>query len=566
MFAWLILHSVIVLALALLVGLVGRWFRLGPAGRHALWLVVLVKFLMPPVVSWPWALPALWPSSAECTREQVPVTREEEPDASSDPGPLLLPPEPLVWAIEESPSPVAGDESPSAPQPPAPAPSSDPPPWNGWPLVLIVWLMGSALVAGRHLFQGVRLRRLLVEARPAPEWLVREVAELAAQLGVRAPGIRVLAGLGSPVVWAWGWPRLLWPEGLEERLLAEGRRAVLVHELAHLRRRDHWVGWLLLVGSWVWWWHPLLGLIRRQLSREAERACDAWVVAMLPGARRAFAEALLEVCERKSVPVLAVPTLGAVTSRSDLERRLVMVMREQVPCRVSKRLVVGAGLLALLILPAWSVGQNAPPARTAPAANTKPVDVVDLQNLATLQLGPFADNKPADTAPGKPGTAKSGGKPVNTAEQDKKLAEVEAKLQALLKEVQALRKAGKGPAPATTTATPYPPVRGYTPAFRNDVAGYYSFGGMGHGSRPQYSTAPVEITLTRVTYKLPAAKAEAISKFLREHVKGSVLETKVEGDSLTVTTTPAMQRSIAQIVALVQAKPPAKAGMFGRPQ
>jgi len=54
---------------------------------------------------------------------------------------------------------------------------------------------------------------------------------------------------------------------------------------------------------------------------------------------------------------------------------------------------------------------------------------------------------------------------------------------------------------------------------------------------------------------LPAAKAEALAKFLQQQVKAPVLETKAEGNSLTVTTTPEVQRAIGGFVALVQGKP-----------
>jgi beta-lactamase regulating signal transducer with metallopeptidase domain len=157
---------------------------------------------------------------------------------------------------------------------------------------------------------------------------------------------------------------LLWPEGLEERLPDEGRRAVLLHELAHLRRRDHWVGWLLLLGSCVWWWLPLFGFVRRRLAYEAELACDAWVVRTLPGARRAYAEALLEVSQRVSWAAAAAPAVGAVTGRRDFERRLVMIMKPQGPCRLSLGAVVAVGLLGLLALPAWTVGRTRTRART----------------------------------------------------------------------------------------------------------------------------------------------------------------------------------------------------------
>jgi len=54
---WLAENSVLAAALAGIVGPLCRLGRLRPAVRHALWLVVLVKLVTPPVVQWPWQLP-----------------------------------------------------------------------------------------------------------------------------------------------------------------------------------------------------------------------------------------------------------------------------------------------------------------------------------------------------------------------------------------------------------------------------------------------------------------------------------------------------------------------------
>jgi hypothetical protein len=330
----------------------------------------------------------------------------------------------------------------------------------------------------------------------------------------------VLPGLASPLVWGWGPVRLLWPEGLELVLPTAGRRAVLLHELAHLRRGDHWVGWLLLVGSCVWWWHPLFRLVRRELGRQAERACDAWVVTTLPAARRAYAEALLAVCERCSVtPALA---LGAMGGKHDLERRLVMILRESSACRLTVRALLGVGLLGLLALPALTLGQDAPK-----KARSDALDV-------------FEPGAKPDTAP---------------ADRDRRVRELEDRVKALLKELQDLKAAKASPAAkapveirrADPKAKPKP-----EPALRN----YYRTLG---ANRPATVYGNLlgkadftEVALTRATYSLPEGKAEAVGKFLRDHVKARVLETSVKGEVLTVTTTPEMQRGVAQIVRMVR--------------
>ena len=60
--------------------------------------------------------------------------------------------------------------------------------------------------------------------------------------------------------------------------------------------------------------------------------------------------------------------------------------------------------------------------------------------------------------------------------------------------------------------------------------------------------------LHRTKYKLSHEKAEALAKFLRDQVKGQTVETKVEGDELTVTATPDAQRTIGQLVSLIDQK------------
>ena len=62
------------------------------------------------------------------------------------------------------------------------------------------------------------------------------------------------------------------------------------------------------------------------------------------------------------------------------------------------------------------------------------------------------------------------------------------------------------------------------------------------------------ISLSRTTYALPAAKAAALASFLKEMTQVKVLEAKVDGDKLTITTTPDVQHTIGQIVGLMTGK------------
>jgi hypothetical protein len=75
---------------------------------------------------------------------------------------------------------------------------------------------------------------------------------------------------------------------------------------------------------------------------------------------------------------------------------------------------------------------------------------------------------------------------------------------------------------------------------------------------------PKSITLSRTTYTLPGGKAETLAAFLRDHVKAPVLETKLEGDHLTVTTTPETQKAIGSLIGLIQGKATSAAPAKGK--
>jgi hypothetical protein len=385
-------------------------------------------------------------------------------------------------------------------------------------------VIGGFAVLAIQCFRVWRFQRRIAGGEAAPEWLKAAVAESAAALRVRTPCVSVMEDIASPMVWGWGPARLLWPEGLERQLSPEGVRAVLVHELAHLRRRDHLVSWLLLAGACVWWWHPLYYLARRRLSCEAEGACDALVTNVLPAARRAYAEALLAVAARSSRSV--APALNAASGRRDLERRLTMIMRERVPCRLSAGWLVVLLAVALVSMPAWTRGQDTPKPTPASAKGNAEasVDLVEISDLIEQR------NQPQDL-------------------REKRLQDLEARLRRILKELEDLRETPTVPSATMPQTVP-------TPTFTHRPVTFHGVDGT-PVTRYQFvhareTDSPPAVVLSRTAYRLPAGKAEALATFLKENVKASVLETRLDGDVLVVTTTPETQKVIGGLVGLIR--------------
>ncbi|MBN2560566.1 MAG: hypothetical protein JXQ75_06520 [Phycisphaerae bacterium] len=226
----------------------------------------------------------------------------------------------------------------------------------------VVWLGGVLLVLAARASQTIRFRRQVRAGSAAPASVVRLVAEAARAVGLRAtPETVMVQDRISPMVWCGRKASLVLPRALWSELDEDGRRAVVFHELAHIRRRDHWVCWIELVFGAVYWWHPLIWWVRSRLREEAENCCDAWVTWLLPQGRRAYAEALISARRFTTEPAVAVPSpgIGVITGRTKrFTRRLTMVMTEQA---TPNRSVTGMVLALSMVVAAWA----ATPARSS---------------------------------------------------------------------------------------------------------------------------------------------------------------------------------------------------------
>lgn len=387
---WWIFQTLVVAALlAGVVWMVCGTTRIGPAARHALWLVVLIKLLTPPLVVWPWGVPSFFTHlDSPPITAPFPIAPDRPPAPSSRTHdvhiiPLEAASSPEVW--EASPTPSSRDTSNNdvilSPIGDGVAshklvdPAGITTTWSAW-LVRTggaVWLAGAIWFA---LLQAIRILRMSLRLRGGKrpnEELAGQVAMMAAQLGMLPIEARVVNGLGSPCVWSVVRPRLLWPAELPSPLPLTAMQGLIVHELAHVKRRDHWVGWLELVGGCVWWWNPLVWYVRHQLRENAELACDAWVVGTLPTGRRAYAEALLAVCECVSKFSAPLPSVGATAgSRGAFERRLKMIARGKTQFRLSRGGLLAALVLAATALPAWSQRSSVSQYEQLEAGSDKP--------------------------------------------------------------------------------------------------------------------------------------------------------------------------------------------------
>jgi len=318
---------------ALLAGL--AWVvqrRVGhPAVAHSLWLLVLVVLILPAVVALP-VLPGGGSTAAEIA-DDAEVAGEAA--ARVEVGPA-------------SPENAGPGTSPSA--------------WitgNGKAGVAFVWLVVAAVILGWTLVRALRFRRRLVRSsEAAPPELRQEVVELGRRLHLmRIPAVHTTSARVSPMVfWAGGTTRLVVPTFLLASLDRQERRAVLAHELAHVRRRDHFVRWIEWLVCSAFWWNPVAWWARRELRAAEEASCDALGAAAAEFTPRGYATSLLRVVELLSKPPTP-PTpafaSGVVSGRNRkaLERRFRMLMSGKSDVRTPRWVHSICVALAAALLP-----------------------------------------------------------------------------------------------------------------------------------------------------------------------------------------------------------------------
>ena len=233
--------------------------------------------------------------------------------------------------------------------------------WSWEQLVLAVVLAGALGWWTLALSRIMRFQRLMKEIEPASEEWQSCTAELGNRLGLaEAPTLCLVPGRVPPMLWAIGGrPKLLVPCELWSETSLEGRTGLLLHELAHLKRRDHWVRWLELFVGGLYWWHPAVWWVRRLLREAEEQCCDAWVIWAMPRGAKTYATALLAAIEFVSRARTAPATSLAASGNghvSCLKRRLKMIVRARTPKGLSsagRLAVLGLSMFLLPLAPSW---------------------------------------------------------------------------------------------------------------------------------------------------------------------------------------------------------------------
>jgi beta-lactamase regulating signal transducer with metallopeptidase domain len=250
-------------------------------------------------------------------------------------------------------------------------------------LIAGLWLFGLLVMAIRLIRGYVLLNRCRFRSLPATTEDRLLLEQLRERMGVsRSVELRYARDLAVPMAAGLSRPVIFLPNAFSARLSEEEREQVILHELAHLARRDDWTQLGQRLIQTLLFFHPAVHWLSKRLSLVRELACDDWVVSKRGGKRKPYAACLLKVASmdlRLGIPAVEG---SAVMFKSLIERRITLLLdgKRTINERVSPvRLMVGLVLLVLVGMVFVQLSPNVAVAQDSAAGSSTALALVDCE-------------------------------------------------------------------------------------------------------------------------------------------------------------------------------------------
>ncbi|MBK8093667.1 MAG: hypothetical protein IPK32_17245 [Verrucomicrobiaceae bacterium] len=371
--------SLLALAALLLLWLFRR--RVAPAWRHALWLLVLLRFVVPDLGESRFSLNRAEEAPAVPQVAIFPETERTEPVAE--------------MPREVTDEPVGQEILPDLAAQTDVAPEVVELPWSLWQWMSVFWLCGVlgmlGTVFGMHLRFLLRLRQAEI-ARPEVEEAFAHACVVAGLR--RRPRLMLTDAVRTPAVAGLWRSVVLLPRDLAVEADLEALHLVFMHELAHLRRGDIWAQLAATVITALHWFNPLVWVSMRCLRLEAEQAADARALCGGDAHQtHQFGELLLRLANHTATGWLlwmgSGLNMGIAEGKTDLRKRIENLMDQARDHRA--RWAAGMALFMVLAVSGLT---------RAPAQESE-------------KMPPTVKTEPKIPAAPKPGTVRITGRVVN---------------------------------------------------------------------------------------------------------------------------------------------------------
>ncbi len=330
-FDWLLrttLQASLLICLILLLQAVMR-SRLGVRWHYCLWLLLLVRMAVPWMpesrVSLFNLLPQAMPQR-QFEHANVQVGHESADSIAASTGTSESAPISMTAVAQAEPetttiTPQTSEEA------EGPAKSTFP---KFVAMLPLAWLAGALVLAIYVCASSLNFLRIVRLRRPVTDQKILDLLEdCKSQMEIRTIlGVVATDKVKCPALFGFVRPRLLLPDGMIEALSEQELRYVFLHELAHLKRHDIYIGWLMSLLQVLHWFNPLVWLAFYRMRSDRELACDALVMARTQSDEpKSYGRIIVNLVERFSRPQRLPGMAGILETKAQLKRRVTMIAR-----------------------------------------------------------------------------------------------------------------------------------------------------------------------------------------------------------------------------------------------
>jgi bla regulator protein blaR1 len=273
--------------------------------------------------------------------------------------------------------------------------------WTSTLVMLAAWITWAIVCTVRFVSAMLALRRARARARAFPSHVE---SDLPHWNRARFAGRRAALGLSDSVTTAavlpWRTPMIAVAPSLVTTLDAAELDRILIHEWAHVQRRDDLVNILQIVVRILAGWHPAVWWIDRRLYVEREIACDEMTVS-ITGSPKSYAECLMKLASLRGA-ARAVQAAPALFTVSGLRRRVTKILTPHPSIAPVWSRSIAAAIVSTLCAMSVGVGGLELVEATILALPVAPARMVRLGPPAMPTWPSYVDNKPSPRRPPVP--------------------------------------------------------------------------------------------------------------------------------------------------------------------
>ncbi|NNG41847.1 peptidase M56, BlaR1 [Pseudoalteromonas sp. NEC-BIFX-2020_002] len=205
---------------------------------------------------------------------------------------------------------------------------------------VLLWFIGS-------IWRGFTVLSSYVQTRNLLRSTIEKTPHLSAHINT---DVYTSSKVSSPLVIGFKQPKIILPKSITEQLKHEQLLAIVLHENAHIKRKDNWFGLFQEIIAILFWWSPVIRLLNKQIHVEREIACDLRAVNEIKNTQQ-YAQSLIDCAKLMVMEQRSVLAMGLFSKKKELNYRIGAVLENKQfkKPRITIIMLVCAGLTVTTI-------------------------------------------------------------------------------------------------------------------------------------------------------------------------------------------------------------------------